>query len=123
MSAGEFTTGIYETNAGNFARVRIQPETLGAVIDSVQNAEGAGPTNQEASAKVSGGKREIGVITRTVTLAWDETPPEGYSGDPVTIPALTPAFYDVSIPNDPASIGLYLETAVRVVGRSPERVR
>lgn len=122
MSAGEFTRSVYETNEGNFAAVRVQPETLAAEIDSVTNAAGAGPVNQEARAQVSKGKRTIGINCRTVTLNFTGTPPDGYSGDPVTIPALTPAFYAACNPNSDTAVGTYLGVAVEAVGRSPETV-
>jgi len=123
MSAGEFTRSVYETNEGNFANIKVQPETLLATIDGVINVAGAGPTNQEASAQVSKGKRTIGINARTVTLEWVSGVPAGYSGDPVTIPALTPAFYNACNPNSSTATGTYLEEAVRAVGRSPETVK
>jgi hypothetical protein len=123
MSAGEFQRAVYETNEGNFANLRVQPETLAAVVDSVANAEAVGTVNQEASAQVSKGKRNIGINARTVTLKFTATPPDGYSGDPVTIPALTPAFYTACNPNSNTATGTYLGVAVRAVGRSPEKVR
>lgn len=123
MSAGEFVRSVYETNEGNFAAIRVQPETLAASIDSVANAAGAGPVNQEASAQVSKGKRSIGINARTVTLNFTATPPDGYSGDPVTIPALTPAFYAACNPNSDTAVGTYLGVAVEAVGRSPETVK
>lgn len=123
MSAGVFEKSIYETDAGNFAAVKVQPETLAATVDSVVNAAGAGPVDQEASAQVGKGKRTIGINTRTVTLRFTSTLPTGYSGDPVTIPALTPAFYAACNPNSDTATGTYLGQPVRAVGRSPETVR
>ena len=123
MSAGEFTRAVYETNEGNFANLRVQPETLAAEVNSVTNAEATGDVNQEASAQVSKGKRTIGINTRTVTLEFTGAPPTDYSGDPVTIPALTPAFYNACNPNDNNATGTYLGSSVRAVGRSPETVR
>jgi hypothetical protein len=123
MSAGAFEKNIYETNAGNFAAIVIQPETEDAVINTVPNNGGAGPVNQEASVRVNAGKSANGIIARTVTFAWTGDPPTGYlEGGRVTIPALTPAFYNACNPNDPASTGTYLGAGVSVVGRSPERV-
>lgn len=123
MSAGEFQRAVYETDAGNFASVRVQPETLAAEIDGVTNAEATGSVNQEARAQVSKGKRTIGINCRTVTLRFTGTPPTGYSGDPVTIPALTPAFYAACNPNSETATGTYLSAPVEAVGRSPETVR
>jgi len=123
MSAGEFQNAVYETNAGNFAAILVQPETLACTINSVANGSAGGAVNQEASARATGGKASTGIIARTVTLAWTGTIPDGY--DPngrLTIPALTPAFYNACNPNDPAAVGTYLGQDVEVVGRSPERV-
>lgn len=123
MSAGEFEISVYETNAGNFAGVKVQPETLEAIVDNTTNVAGAGPVNQEGRASVSGGKRSNGINCRTVTLEWTAAPPDGYSGDPVTIPALTPAFYAACNPNNASATGSYLGAAVRAYGRSPETVK
>jgi len=123
MSAGEFQRAVYETNEGNFASLRVQPETLAAEVDGVTNAEGTGNVNQEASAQVSKGKRAIGINARTVTLEFTGAPPANYTGDPVTIPALTPAFYAACNPNSNTAVGTYLSATVRAVGRSPETVR
>jgi len=123
MSAGEFRRAVYETNEGNFANLRVQPETLAAEVDGVTNAEATGNVNQEASAQVSKGKRTTGINARTVTLRFTGAPPTGYGGDPVTIPALTPAFYAACNPNNNTAVGSYLGAAVRAVGRSPETVR
>ena len=123
MSAGEFERSIYETDAGNFAAVKVQPETLAAVVDGVTNAAAVGTVNQEASAQVGKGKRTIGINTRTVTLKFTGALPDGYSGDPVTIPALTPAFYAACNPNSDTATGTYLSVPVEAVGRSPETVR
>ena len=119
MSAGEFVRSIYETNAGNFCSIRVQPETLSATLDGSANAAGLGPVNQQASAKASGGKREIGVIARSVTLRWTAGAPEDYSGDDVTIPIMTPGVYNGLTKGD---TGTYLDEAVEVVGLSPERI-
>ena len=120
MSSGVFEPGIYTSNAGNFFPCRAQPETKAAVIGGVTNDYGAGPVNQEVSAKLSGGKRENGCIARTVSLRWTAAPPTGY--DPlgtVVIPAFGTAFYNASVRN---ATGTYLGAACRVQGRSPERV-
>lgn len=123
MSAGPFERFLYETEAGNVAVCVAQPETEGAVINSVANSNGTGAVNQEASVRVSAGKTAHGIIPRTVTLAWTGAPPAGY--DPngrLTIPAFTRAFYDACNPNDPNATGTYLGEPVRAAGRSPERV-
>lgn len=123
MSAGNFEKFLYETDAGNVAVCVAQPETEGAVINTVANSNGTGTVNQEASVRVSAGKSSHGIIPRTVTLAWTGAPPTGYAANGrIVIPAFTRAFYEACNPNDPAAVGTYLGAAVRAAGRSPERV-
>lgn len=122
MSAGEFDRAKYELssdNGGGIASVRVQPETIAATIAGVANDEPAGDVNLPVTAKVSKGKREFGIGCRTVTLEFTGTPPDGYSGDPVTIPGLTPAFFAAAVKG---ATGTYLSQDVEVVGRSPESV-
>lgn len=123
MSAGEFTSTFYELDTGNgsgVARVKVQPETLLATINSVANASPGGPATLPVSAKVSKGNREIGIGTRTVTLRFTSGAPTDYSGDDVVIPVLQESTFAAwSI----GQTGTYLSTAVEVVGRSPESVR
>lgn len=120
MSAGEFQTSIYETNAGNFASIRVQPETLSLTIDATTNAAGAGPVNQQASAIANGSRRGIGVNARRVRLEWTGAPPAGYdAGGTLTVPILTPSLFNAITKGDE---GTYLSAGVRVVGVTPEYV-
>lgn len=120
MSSGQFLGSKYESNAGTIHPIRVQPETLGAVIATIPNAAPAGNVTSGISARVSNGNRQFGLKPRGVVLAWTGAVPEGYSGDPVYIPALTPAFYNAAVKE---AVGTYLGQGVKVVSQSPERVR
>lgn len=119
MSAGDFVSAIYETDAGNFCNIKVQPETLAATIAASANGSGAGPVNQEASAIARKGKREIGVGARYITVSFAGAPPTGYSGDTVTIPIMTPAVYAAASIGTPVT---YLAASGVVVGKSAEDI-
>lgn len=122
MSAGEFISSKYESNSGSIYKIRLQQETVDATINAIANTPVASAVDQEVSAKASGGKREIGMIARTVTLRFTGAPPTNYSGDDVTIPVLSQATYDAW--TSPADLtGTYLGAAVVVAGQSAERKR
>jgi len=122
MSAGNFSDSKYESNSGSIYKIRVQPETLTATIGGTANDAVVSDVDQEVSAKASGGKREIGMIARTVTLRFTGTPPTNYSGDDVTIPVVKQTTFDSwTTPADQA--GTYLGAAVKVVGQSAERKR
>lgn len=123
MSAGEFVSSIYEleaSNGGGFAGCKVQPETLSLSIASTANAPGAGPVDLPMSAKASKTNREYGIGMRAVTLEFTGALPDGYSGDNVRVPVMTPAAF-AAYQNQ--ATGTYLSVPVRVVGRTPERVR
>lgn len=122
MSAGVFTSSKYESNSGSIYKIRIQAETASATIGGNANTAVASAVDQEVSAKASGGKREIGMIARTVTLRFTGAPPTGYSGDDVTVPVLSQATFD-SWTTPAGQTGTYLGSAVVVVGQSAERKR
>lgn len=117
MSAGDFVRSRYESNVGNIHPIRVQPETIAANVGAA-NAAPTAAVDIPISAKVSGGKRELGLIARKVRLAFTATPPTGYAEDSiVTIPILTPAvFNQIAV----GTTGTYLGAAVEVVGTSPE---
>lgn len=123
MSAGTYDTTKYEmdaTNGGYILKARVQPETLAATDGTNANDAPAGDIDAPGSAKVSKGKREFGVGMRKVVLELTGTAPDGYSGDDVVIPVLTPATYTAW------SIGTeitYLETTWEVKERYPESVK
>lgn len=122
MSAGAFTVTKYETSADNGSFIlscRVQPETLTATIDGVANSAPAGATNAPGSATVSTGRRSAGVNMRYVTLKFTGALPDGYKGDNVRIPVLTPATYAAWTRE---KTGTYLGVGVQVVGRTNETV-
>lgn len=118
---GTFTRAKYETNRGLVTNIRVQDETIACVINSVGNDEpDADRTGGLPSAKVSGGRREIGINARTVTLILTAAK-TGYTiGKPLTIPALTKDFYDAC---EPGETGTYLGVACEVIGRTEEVIK
>ena len=126
MSAGDFSSSIYESNTGDFYPIRIQPETLTLTLNSVANAAGAGPLGTNIpSAKVSGGRTSFGVNARLVRVRFTSTIPDGYSGgkDTISLPVLTPAAFTAY---DKGQTGTYTlgGTAydVAFVGKTPEAI-
>lgn len=122
MSAGLFLRSIYETNAGDFARIRVQPETELATNGTVPNDAGAGPVNIPTRAKVSRGSREIGIRPRKIGLIFETGQnPSGYEPNEVFyIPALTRAFYDAVAEDDEIT---YLSSTAKVVSKLEESIR
>lgn len=124
MSAGEFTTVLYETSGevgGGVHPIRVQPETLSLTIDGVVNAPSAGPRTSALLAQARKPKRAYGVGARLVRLRFT-TPgdPAGYSGDDVTVPVMTPTAF---ASYEPLATGTYLGAPVEVVSRIPESFR
>lgn len=121
MSSGGFLKAIYETDAGFKANVKIQPETLDATIGGTANNSATGPLSPGfPSAKVGSGRRTIGINCRLVRVKLTAVK-DGYKPDePLTIPALTPAFYNACATG---ATGTYLGTACEVIGRTPEDLR
>lgn len=118
MSAGTFTTSIYQRDDGTFAPIKVQPET----IIPGTNPAGAGPLTAGATyVKVSGSRRGYGVHARTVSITWTGTVPDGYkTGGIIRLPVLTTAGYNALSGGQTFT---YLGNEVKVVGKSPERVR
>lgn len=123
MSAGAFDDTIYEANNGAFYSARVQPETLALTVDGTANAGGAGPIPAGSpSANMRGSKSQNGVTARTVSLRLPNggTPPDGYTGDNLVVPILTPAVFDAI---SRSSTVVYLGATWRVAGTSNEVVR
>lgn len=123
MSAGAFTTTKYQMsseNGGYVLSCRVQPETLDAEIDSVENLAPLGAINAPGSAVISRGRRARGVNMRYVTLKWTGAKPAGYSGATVRIPVLTPSAFAAW---EVEKTGTYLNLPVQVVGRTSETVK
>lgn len=121
MSAGTFEVGRYANNDGIVFGCRAQPETKALVIATVTNAYPVGVVTAPVQARLSGGKRRIGMTGRTVTLSWTGAPPSGYKpGVTVRVPCFQAAIYNAATFG---AQGTYLSAGITVVGRSPERIR
>jgi hypothetical protein len=117
---GSFERSKYETNKAFVTGIRVQDETIACTIGGITNdpPEGA-RTSGFPSARVSGSSRTIGLNARTVTLTLTAAK-TGYTiGKPLTIPALTPEFYDAC---ETGETGTYLGVACEVIGRKDESV-
>jgi len=124
MSAGAFNITKYAASYGNADQIhpiRVQPETVGATIGTVVNSAPTGNVNNPIQCRVSGGKRQIGLMARYVTIQFPSAgQPAGYQAGGITrIPALTEAFYNAATKG--ASV-TYLATTCQIVSRSRERV-
>lgn len=123
MSAGAFVrsryAATYDTDA--IHPIRVQPETEDAICNLVANSPPGGSANNPISARVSGGKRTLGLTCRRVILqAPTSGEPSGYlKGGITSIPALTQAFYNAATKGSACT---YLGAEFIVVGRSPEYV-
>jgi hypothetical protein len=127
MSAGDFSKSVYESNVGNFYKIRIQPETLTLTFNSQANVAGSGtPGSQTPSAKVSGSRNSVGVNARLVRVKFTTTVPPGYSGgkDTISLPVLTPSTYNTWVDD---AIGTYTlggtSYDVQLIGRTPEKIK
>ena len=126
MSAGVFQLSKYETNSaalgGVIMPIKVQPETLAAVVGGVTNAPPAGGVDFPLLVSVSATKGEYGVKPRKVTLRFADQAdlPPGYSGQDVTIPLMTPAAAAAALPG---ATGTYLTKAVTVVRVKQEDFR
>lgn len=124
MSAGAFTITKYAASYGDGTSIhpiRVQPETLTATIGGTANAAPTGDVNNPIQCRVSGGKRQIGLQARYITLQFPATgQPTTYQGGSTTrIPALTETFYNLATKG---AVITYLTVACQVVSRSRERV-
>jgi len=124
MSAGSFTFATYGASyeAGVTHPIRVQPETLEAAVGATSNDELVGDPTNPISARVSGSKRSLGLVARSVTLRVVGSPPTNYSDNSITrIPILDPANFSVFSVKGTAVT--YLGTTWEVVGSSAESAR
>lgn len=120
MSAGVFTRTQYQLRNGSIARIRVQPETLSATFDTTANAAPAGaPTAGLPTVYARKPERVYGIGARTVTLFFTGTLPDGYSGDPLTIPVLQSAVFDGIAEGGPAT---YLGAPAQVLSKRAENI-
>jgi hypothetical protein len=121
MSAGSFEAGKYSSDGGVVFGCTAQPESKGLTLATVANAYPTGVVTSPVSAKLSGGKRKIGLTARTVSIRFTAAPPTGYATNAILrIPVFTSTAYNAYVKG---ATGTYLATACVVVGRSPERIR
>lgn len=122
MSAGAFVRSKYSCSDDQLIHpIRVQPETLAATIGGATNSAPTAVASSNISARVSGGKNQLGLRARLVTL---QAPATGgaatYLSSGITkIPALQEAFYNAAIKGATCT---YLGVAYQVVSRSPEEV-
>jgi len=122
MSAGAFARSKYScTDTGLVHPIRVQPETLLASIGGTANSAPSGNVSSNISARVSAGRRTLGIVARSVVLAAPSSgQPTNYQpGGTTRIPALTQAFYDKAVKGATCT---YLSVSYEVVSRSPEVV-
>lgn len=125
MSAGSFTRTRYQATWDNtqIHPIRVQPETL-LLADSgsptTVNSAPTGSVTVPISAKVSAGKRELGLKPRKFNLELTGEPPTGYDeGARISLPILTESFYEAIAVNDTVS---YLSTTWEVISKDQEEV-
>jgi len=125
MSAGAFTIGRYAASYGAGTAIhpiRVQPETLTLTIATVANTAPTGAISNPISARVSGGRRAIGLGCRKVTVKFSGALPAnlGYlANGSLTLPWLNP--FTVAIAK--GAVGTYQGAAIIVTGISPEIVK
>lgn len=122
MSAGAFVRSKYAcTDTGLIHPIRVQPETITASIGGVANTAPTGAVSNNISARVSGGKRTLGLTARRVNLQAPATgQPATYLASGLTsIPALSEAFYNAAVKGATCT---YNTVAYTVVSRTPEVV-
>lgn len=122
MSAGAFVRSRYECSDDDLIHpIRVQAETLTATIGGTANSAPTGAISNNISARVSGGKRTLGLVARRVTLQAPATgQPTNYLANGITtIPALTEAFYNAATKGTTCT---YLNVAYTVVSRTQEYV-
>lgn len=128
MSSGKFEKSFYEADYGAGTAIhpiRVQPETLDFSIGAAVNTPAAVAATNPIRAQVTKGKREAGLGARIVNLEFPEAEdgtqdvPDGYTGDPVSIPVLTKALAQLCIEG---ATGSYLGVDVKVISLIKEDI-
>jgi len=120
MSAGPFSRSFYETDNGDIAAIRVQPETITLSIGGQANTAPAGPATIPGSATVSRGRRSNGINARLVRVVF-ETAPTGYkAGSAIALPWLDPGTFAGLNTNDTVA---YLGGTGVLVGKTAEKIR
>ncbi len=121
MSSGPFEKTKYEHSSGDIYGIRVQPETLTAVIAGVTNTAPAGAVDQSTFARVSGNRRGYGMFARRAYLKVTAAGTSGYAiGSILTVPMLRQAVQDAITPTSTAT---YNGATCDVVGYQPEKRR
>lgn len=120
MSNGPFANTRYSTDNADIVPIRVQPETITAVIDGVANTAPTGSLSPGfPSAEVSGARRKLGIRARLVRLRVTAAGGGLSVGSVTTIPWLTQAgFNGISR----GQTGTYNGASVAVLGKTPERI-
>lgn len=114
MSAGAFSTAVYEDDNGDGFAAKVQPESINAF-----NPNGTAAITQRGRIKLSSGRREFGLAPRTVSGVWI-TAPAGYkAGGTVKIPIMTKAAWDAIDLNE--SLTYLTGGSFRVTGKNNEK--
>lgn len=128
MSTGSFVRSRYQAtyDSAMIHPIKVQPETLALSIELSGGAQdneplsGAVSITSPISARVSGGRRALGLIARKISVRFTSTPPSGYlEGQTLTLPMLNPNFSAVAA----GTPGTYQGVSIEVVSVSPEVVR
>lgn len=120
MSAGNFVRSRYQSDSGTIFSIRVQPETISANVGAA-NAAPTGTVDGIGSARARGGRRQIGIVARSVTVAFTGALPEGYAANQThRIPILTTTVYNGA---NIGGTGTYLGSPIVIVGKNPESVR
>lgn len=122
MSAGSFVRSKYEASYAGALNpihpIRIQPETLLANTGGEVNDPPVDDISNPISAKMSLGKRAVGLAPRYITIQFPSSPPVGYKPLGITkIPALTETFYNAATKG---AICEYLGVNCEIISKSPE---
>jgi len=125
MSAGSFVNARYSASYGDGSGIhpiRVQPETLAATADLVENGSSPLTLTSPISANVSRSTRALGLHARIVYMVLTGTPPTGYAtGSRIRIPALSEAFFNACAPK--GTEVTYLGTTWETTGVRAEVVR
>lgn len=121
MSSGPFLRSFYTTDLGTVVRIRVQPETIALVIETVANTPPAGPAAAGyPSAQVSQSNRALGINARKVNLVYAAGASGDLPGLPISLPWMDPTTFD-AIPL--GGTGTYLTEPVEVVSKAGESIR
>lgn len=125
MSAGSTILSVYDSDGGNSFNIRVQPETLTLTLATVANAAGTGtPAAGLPSAKVSGGRRSIGVNARLIRVRFTGTLPPGYKMDGIiALPVLQQSVFNGYAKGQTGTYTLNTTNYdVIAVGKTPETI-